>query len=207
MGKDCCAQETAPVDAGFRVVLCIALGVNLAMFLIEVVAGVVAGSVSLLADALDFFGDAANYGISLIVLGMALQWRARAALIKGLSMGLFGLWVIGTAVGHAFGGSIPEAATMGAVGFLALAANVGVAMLLFQYRGGESNMRSVWLCSRNDAIGNVAVILAATGVFATGTRWPDLLVAVIMASLALTAAAQVVRQSFGEMKAISMGAT
>ncbi|MSO93690.1 MAG: cation transporter [Rhodospirillales bacterium] len=206
MGKDCCANEPGSVDPRFRRILYIALVVNVTMFLIEVVAGLIAGSVSLLADAVDFFGDAANYGISLIVLGMTLQWRARAALLKGITMGLFGLWVIGAATRLALDGGIPDAATMGAVGFLALIANVTVAVLLFRYRTGDSNMRSVWLCSRNDAIGNVAVMLAASGVFATGTRWPDLLVAVIMASLALTAAFQVIRQAIGEMKDHSLGA-
>ncbi|WP_119459972.1 cation diffusion facilitator family transporter [Rhodospirillaceae bacterium SYSU D60014] len=203
MSASCCHAKTdqSPVrDLRYRRVLWAALGINAAMFLVEIVAGLAAGSLSLQADALDFLGDAANYGISLFVLGMALSWRASAALLKGASMGLFGLWVLGNAVYQAFVPTVPEAEIMGVVGFAALVANIAVAAMLFAFRDGDSNRRSVWLCSRNDAIGNLAVLLAATGVFATGTGWPDLMVAGIMAGLALSASVQVVRQSLREIR-------
>lgn len=176
------------------------LAVNAGMFLVEMIGGVAAGSVSLLADALDFLGDAANYGISLLVLGMALHWRAKAALVKSFSMALFGLWVLGSAIHNALAGTVPEAHVMGVIGVLALIANVGCAGLLFAYRGGDANMRSVWICSRNDAIGNIAVLLAASGVFATQTGWPDIAVAGIMASLALWGAYQVFTQALAELR-------
>jgi Co/Zn/Cd efflux system component len=178
----------------------VALAVNGAMFVVEAVAGLSAGSVSLQADALDFFGDAANYANSLSVLSMALVWRARAALIKGVSMGIFGVWVIAASAMNILGGEVPQAATMGIVGFVALLANVGVALLLFRFRDGDANMRSVWLCSRNDAIGNAAVMLAAVGVFGTGTLWPDIAVAAVMASLALSAAFETVRRAVVELR-------
>src|SRR4051794_16532946 len=163
------------------------------MFLVEIVAGLISGSVSLQADALDFLGDVANYGISLFVIGMALRYRASAALIKGVTMGLFGIWVIGAIVWHAALGTVPQAITMGEVGFAALVANAVVFVLLWAYRKGDSNMRSVWLCSRNDVIGNMAVLLAALGVFGTGTGWPDLIVAGLMAGLGIQGAYQVTR--------------
>jgi Co/Zn/Cd efflux system component len=171
------------------------------MFLVEGTAGVNAESVSLLADATDFLGDAANYGISLFVLGMVITWRSRAALLKAASMGLFGLWVIGQAIYNALSGASPDPMVMGVIGVIAFAANLAVAVLLYRYREGDANMRSVWLCTRNDAIGNLAVLLAASGVFATGTPWPDLGVAAIMAILALQAAFSVLRQSLAELKA------
>jgi len=158
-----------------------------------------ARSASLLADSLDFLGDAANYGLALFVLGMALQWRARAALVKAASMGLFGLWVGATTIQHALAGTVPEAPVMGAVGALALVANLGVAVLLYRWRDGDSNMRSVWICTRNDAIGNLAVLAAAVGVFGSGTGWPDYIVASIMSALALVGALQVTRQALGEL--------
>ncbi|HEY4135560.1 MAG TPA: cation transporter [Alphaproteobacteria bacterium] len=198
---DCCPVDTVPaVDPAYRRVLWIALIVNGGMFAVEGIAGVNAHSVSLLADAVDFLGDAANYGISLYVLALAAAWRARSALLKGVSMGLFGLWVTGQAIYNAVFAVTPDAEVMGVIGVIAFAANLGVAALLYRYRTGDANMRSVWLCTRNDAIGNLAVLLAASGVFATGTRWPDLLVAAIMAGLALHAAFSVVRQSLGELK-------
>ena len=188
-----------PVPPGYRRVLWVALVVNAAMFLLEVGGGVSSGSVSLLADAIDFFGDAANYGLSLAVLAMGVAARARAALFKALTMIVFGLAVLARAAWAAWSGAPPQPLTMGLIGMLALAANVGVAVLLYAYREGDANMRSVWLCTRNDAIGNVAVLLAAVGVFGTGTRWPDVLVAVAMAALALTAGLSVVRQARQEL--------
>lgn len=197
--ESCCspAPSAAP---GYRRVLWIALLVNAAMFVVEAAAGLAAGSVSLQADALDFFGDAANYGLSLSVLSLALAWRARAALIKGVSMGLFGVWVIAAAVASVLAGGTPHAVTMGAVGFAALVANVGVAVMLYRYRDGDANMRSVWLCTRNDALGNVAVMLAALGVFGTGSLWPDIAVAAVMASLALSAASQTISSALRELR-------
>jgi Co/Zn/Cd efflux system component len=192
--------EGAPVPPGYRRALWIALVVNVLMFLVEIGAGVSAHSVSLLADAVDFFGDAGNYGLSLMVLAMGAVARARTAMFKAASMVLFGAAVLARAAWAAFTGEPPEPLTMGVVGTLALGANVGVAVLLYAYREGDANMRSVWLCTRNDAIGNLAVLLAAVGVFGTGTRWPDLLVATIMATLALTAGLSVVRQARGELR-------
>jgi len=197
-GHGCAAP--AATSPRYRRVLWVALVVNAAMFGVELAAGLGSGSVSLLADAVDFFGDAANYALSLAVLGMALAWRARAAWVKGVSMGAFGLFVLGRAAFVATGDSVPEHLTMGLVGALALAANVGVAALLYAWREGDANMRSVWLCSRNDAIGNLAVMGAALGVFGSGTAWPDLLVAAVMASLALSAAWSVMRQARGELR-------
>ncbi|RYY99851.1 MAG: cation transporter [Comamonadaceae bacterium] len=184
---------------GYRRVLWIALVVNAAMFLLEIGAGAASGSVSLLADAIDFLGDAANYGLSLSVLAMGMAMRARAALVKAASMLLFGTAVLGRALWAALAGDTPEPVTMGAVGLLALAANVGVGVLLYAYREGDANMRSVWLCTRNDAIGNVAVLLAALGVLGTGTRWPDLAVAAVMGGLAVWAGVSVTRQALGEL--------
>lgn len=170
------------------------------MFLIEVAAGVAAGSASLQADALDFLGDAANYAISLLVVGMTLRYRASAALAKGATMGLFGLWIIGAVIWHAWHGTLPNAFTMGAVGFTALAANALSFGLLWGYRRGDANMRSAWICTRNDVLGNLAVLLAAAGVFGTGAGWPDVTVALIMASLAIQGAIAVVRHSVEELR-------
>jgi Co/Zn/Cd efflux system component len=169
------------------------------MFAVEVIAGLAAGSASLQADALDFLGDAGNYGISLFVVGMALRYRAKAAMLKGATMGIFGLWVMGVAGWHAFHGTLPQILTMGAIGTAALVANVVSFGLLWAYRGGDANMRSAWICTRNDVLGNLAVLLAALGVFGTGTGWPDIIVAVIMAGLALQGAAVVLRQSRAEL--------
>ncbi len=157
---------------------------------------------SLVADAVDFFGDAANYGLSLAVLGMALTWRSRAALVKGLSMGAFGVFVLGRAAWSAAQGAVPEPVMMGAIGALALLANVSVAAMLYAWREGDANMHSVWLCSRNDAIGNLAVMVAALGVFGTGRGWPDLAVAAVMGVLALTAARSVIKQAWAELHGV-----
>lgn len=193
-----CTPPPAPTDARYRRVLWAALLINAAMFAVEIGAGLRAGSVSLLADAIDFLGDAANYGVSLWVLGLSVRHRAGAALLKGASMGLFGLGVLGRALWSLAQGEVPQAATMGAVGALALLANVAVAAMLYAWRQGDASMRSVWLCSRNDAIGNLAVMAAALGVFGTGQAWPDLLVAAVMGGLALSGAASVIRQAWRE---------
>jgi cation diffusion facilitator family transporter len=200
MSDACCTPSSPSADPAYRRVLQIALLLNAAMFVVEIAAGVRSGSVSLLADAIDFFGDAANYGLSLAVLSMALTVRARAALLKAAAMAGFGVFVLGRALWSAWNGVPPEALTMGAVALLALAVNVAVAWLLYRYREGDANMRSVWLCSRNDALGNVAVALAALGVAGTGAAWPDLLVAVAMAVLALASARSVMRQARAELR-------
>jgi Co/Zn/Cd efflux system component len=172
-------------DPKYRKILWFALIVNAAMFVIELGTGFTSGSVSLLADAIDFLGDAANYGVSLTVLTMAMAWRSKAAMLKGACMLLFGVFVLARALWSFKAGVVPIASTMGVIGFLALTANVTVAAMLYAYRSGDANMRSVWLCSRNDAIGNVAVMAAALGVLGTGSAWPDLAVAATMASLAI----------------------
>ena len=164
-------------------------------FVVEGIASLSSGSVSLMADAIDFFGDSANYVLSLTVLSMGMLWRGRAAMVKGITMTVFGLVVWARAVWVVQAGITPEPLTMGAVGLLALAANMSVAAMLFKFREGDSDMRSVWLCSRNDAISNIAVMVAALGVFGTGTAWPDLIVAAIMGTLAITAGISVVRHA------------
>ena len=196
-----CSSTKPPVDPAYRRVLWIALIVNAGMFGVELFGGWSAGSVSLLADAVDFFGDASNYAVSLFVLGLAPVWRSRTALVKGLSIGGYGLFVLGAAAWSLANGTVPEHTTMGLIGFMALLANVTVAILLFTYRNGDANMRSVWLCSRNDAIGNIAVLLAAFGVFGTGAGWPDILVAALMGILGLSAACSVIAQARRELKA------
>ena len=195
-----CAAPQAHRDPRYRRVLWIALVVNAAMAAVEIGSGLGTGSVALLADAADFFGDAVNYGLALAVLALAPAWRARAALAKGLTMGAFGIFVLGRAAWSAAHGIVPEAMPMGAIGALALLANLGVAWMLYAWRDGDANMRSVWLCTRNDAIGNVAVMAAALGVFGTGSGWPDLAVALVMGALALTAARSVVLQARSELR-------
>jgi len=170
------------------------------MFLFEIVAGLAAGSASLQADALDFFSDAANYAVSLFVVGRALRHRARASFLKGAAMGLVGLWVLGAALWHTVFRTLPHAETMGLVGIIALLANGVVLAMLWAYRSGDSNMRSVWICSRNDVLGNIAVLLAALGVFGTGTGWPDAIVAATMAGLALQGAWQITRHALREVQ-------
>ena len=201
---DCCdrchASDPHRGDPGYRRALWVVLGINAAMFLVEIAAGLAAGSASLQADALDFLSDAANYGVSLLVVSMALRFRAMAALVKGLSMAGFGLWVMGTVVWHAVHGTLPSALTMGTVGFAALIANAVSFGILWIYRTGDANMRSAWICTRNDVLGNLAVLLAAAGVFGTGTGWPDIMVAATMATLALQGAAGVLRQSLSELR-------
>ena len=195
MACSCSGPEPTGPDPRFRKALWFALWVNLIMFIVEGVASLQSGSVSLMADAIDFFGDSANYVLSLTVLSMGMLWRGRAAMVKGITMTVFGIAVLGRAAWVAQSGITPEPFTMGAIGLLALAANVAVAITLFKFREGDSDMRSVWLCSRNDAIGNVAVMAAALGVFGTGSAWPDLAVAAVMGTLAITAGVSVVRHA------------
>lgn len=190
------ASDTPP---GVRRALWIALLANAAMFFVEIGSGLVAGSLSLLADAVDFAGDTASYGLSLAALGWAVVWRSRVALLKAAFMGLFGVGLLATALWRFWHGTPPEAFTMGVVGTMALAVNLSVAWLLYAFRNGDANLRSVWLCTRNDALGNIAVLAASLGVFGTGRAWPDLAVAAIMASLALSASVAVLRQANAEL--------
>jgi Co/Zn/Cd efflux system component len=200
MADHCCSPSTPSRDARYGRIIIAALVINAGMFAVEVAAGLAAGSVALQADALDFLSDAGNYAISLMVLGMTLKWRARAALLKGWSLGVLGLLVFAATLGNVIDGTVPEVRIMGLIGALALVANVGVAALLFAYRTGDSNMRSVWLCSRNDAIANIGVLLAALGVFGTATGWPDVIVATVIAGLAVSAAIQIIRQARAELR-------
>jgi Co/Zn/Cd efflux system component len=193
-------DHCTPPTATHRNILWTVLAINASMFVVEMSAGIGAGSSALQADALDFLGDSASYIISLIVLTAHLRWRAGAALLKAASMTAFGLWVLGSTVWYLLQGGVPGALVMGSIGALALVANVVSAALLFGFRRGDSNMRSVWLCSRNDAIGNVAVILAAGGVSWLGSCWPDAIVAFIMAGLALTAAWQLFRHALADWR-------
>jgi len=199
---DCADTARKIEDRAWRRVLWIALFINAGMFGVEIVAGVTAGSAALKADALDFLGDSANYAISLGVAGLALKWRARAALAKGASLFLLGLWVIGSTIWMATAGTLPRAETMGAIGVLALAANLLCALLLWRHREGDANRRSVWICSRNDAIGNVAVVVAALGVLGTETAWPDITVAAVLALLGVSGGWQIIRQAWSELKEV-----
>jgi Co/Zn/Cd efflux system component len=197
---DHCVNTTLLNSPHWRRALWIALVVNGGFLLTEIIAGAAAGSTALQADALDFFGDAANYAISLGVAGMALTWHTRAAVAKGGTLVVFALWVLGRTAWHALCGTLPRAEVMGMVGFAALVANGGVALMLYRFRGGDANMRSVWICSRNDAVGNAAVLLAAMGVFGTGTGWPDVIVAAIMGGLGLWGGWQIIYQARDELR-------
>ena len=183
----------------FRTILWVVVALNAAMFAVEATAGQLAGSMALQADALDFAGDSATYAITLWAIGRPLRWRASAALAKGLSLGLMGLYVIGASAWRTFVSDTPEPVTMGVVGALALAVNVGAALLLYRYRNGDANVQSVWQCSRNDAIGNLAVLAAAGVVALTGTKWADLAVAAVMAGLFLQSSVLIVRRARGEL--------
>lgn len=207
MSAHCCEHHHDPGPGGdptrqavYRRVLWAVFAINAAMFAIEIGAGLTAGSASLQADALDFLGDAANYAISLFVVGMGLRHRATAALVKGATMGVFGIWVIGITAWHAWHGTLPQAFTMGTIGAAALAANAASFGLLWKHRVGDANMRSAWICTRNDVLGNLAVLLAALGVFGTGKGWPDVIVAAIMAGLALQGASIVVMRALAELR-------
>lgn len=195
-----CSSSTPPPDGRYRKVLWAALVINVVMFGVELASSLSAGSVSLLADSVDFLGDAANYAVSLFVLGMAMVWRSRAAYAKGLVMGAFGVLVLVRALWFGLGEHVPHAGTMGAISILALAANGAVAAMLYAFRNGDANMRSVWLCTRNDMIGNLAVMLAALGVFGTQAGWPDIVVASIMACLGLSAARDIIKQARAELR-------
>ena len=198
----CCGQDAKfdGISADYKRRLWLVIVLNATMFLVEMAAGHLARSQALQADALDFLGDAMTYGISLAVIGSTIQVRTNAALVKGASLLLMGLWVLGSTIYRVFYVGIPEAEIMGAIGLLALLTNLTSVLLLIRYKDGDANVRSVWLCSRNDAIGNVAVMLAALGVWGTASGWPDLVVAIIMAGLFLSSAFQIMRQALEERR-------
>lgn len=199
----CSCEDNVKFDgmtAAYKRILWVVIAINGIMFLVEMTAGMFASSQALKADALDFLGDTATYTITLMVLGMPLVWRARAALVKGASLGLMGIWVLGSTIYYALVLDVPQAEVMGSIGLLALTANMVSVLLLLRHRNGDANVRSVWLCSRNDAIGNLAVIFAASGVWATSSAWPDLIVAGVMASLFLWSSVQIVIQALGELR-------
>jgi Co/Zn/Cd efflux system component len=202
MSADCCGHDVTfeGLSTDYKRRLWIVIAINASMFLVEMAAGALAGSQALQADALDFLGDATTYGISLAVIGASIQIRARAAVLKALSLTAMALWVLGSTAYHVLILGIPRAEVMGAIGVLALAANTASVLILMRYKDGDANVRSVWLCSRNDAIGNVAVMIAALAVWGTATRWPDLLVAAIMAGLFLNSSIQILQQSFRELR-------
>jgi Co/Zn/Cd efflux system component len=200
----CCGSNVKfeGLSAGYRRRLWLVIAINAAMFIVEMTAGVLSRSQALQADALDFLGDTLTYGISLAVIGMSLRARATAALFKGLSLTLMGLWIFGSTAYHVLVLGLPRAEIMGAIGFLALAANVTSVLILLKYKDGDANVRSVWLCSRNDAIGNVAVVIAAAGVWGTATAWPDLIVAAVMAGLFVYSSIQILRQAWLEFSSV-----
>lgn len=200
MSEHCCPITPPSDDQRFRRALLIVLAINLAMFFIEVASGIYSGSLSLLADAIDFLGDSCNYVMSLYVLKRSQEWRSGAALVKAAFMLGFAGWVLWSAYEATQHIQVPQASVMGAVGFLALLSNAASAWVLFAFRTGDSNRRSIWLCTRNDVIGNALVMLAAAGVFTTLTAWPDLLVASMMAALALSSAISIIRQAILELR-------
>lgn len=199
-----CASENNGFDGGspaYKRALIAVIVINAAMFLVEMSAGFLGSSQALKADALDFAGDTATYALSLAVIGAALRTRATAALIKGASLGLMALFVLTTTIMSAFGDATPAAPVMSGIGLLALAANVASVFILLRWRDGDSNVRSVWLCSRNDAIGNVGVIAAGGAVWLTGSFWPDLIVAALLASLFIKSSVAITSQALREINA------
>lgn len=180
--------------------LWLVIAINGFMFFVEMTAGRLSGSLALQADALDFFGDAVTYGISMAVIGASMKIRTTAAMAKGISLLLMGLWVFGSTLYQVFVVGVPSAQVMGVIGFMALLANLASVALLVKYKDGDANVRSVWLCSRNDAIGNVIVMIAALGVWGTASAWPDLAVAGIMGGLFLWSAVQIMRQAMAEFR-------
>lgn len=192
------------MSAVYKRRLWLVIGINAVMFFIEMGAGQLAGSQALQADALDFLSDSTTYGISLAAIGMSAAIRTNAALFKAFTLFAMGLWVAGSTLWRVYYIGLPQAEIMGMIGFLALAANLASVMLLVRYKDGDANVRSVWLCSRNDAIGNIAVMIAALAVWGTNTGWPDLIVAGVMAALFLTSATQIVQQAMAEKRACTV---
>ena len=200
--SECGCSETRfdGASPAYKRALLAVIAINATMFFVEISAGYWGDSQALKADALDFAGDTATYAISLAVIGMSLYVRTTAALIKGVSLGLMALFILTTTVMTAFSGADPKAPVMSGIGLLALAANVTSLMILMHWRDGDSNIRSVWLCSRNDAIGNVAVIGAGAAVWVTGTFWPDLIIAALLAGLFTKSAVSIVLQALEERR-------
>jgi Co/Zn/Cd efflux system component len=205
MARDSCCADGVPIFDGmnrrYRRILWTVIAINGGMFLTEMVAGHLARSQALQADALDFLADTVTYGLSLAVIGTSLKTRATAAVLKGTSLSLMAVWVLGSTIYQTFVLGVPRAELMGGIGVLALVANLGSVLLLMRYKDGDSNVRSVWLCSRNDAIGNIVVMIAALAVWGTGTAWPDLAVAALMATIFLTSSVQIFSQAFSEYRA------
>ncbi|MGH6735350.1 MAG: cation transporter [Methyloceanibacter sp.] len=208
MGGGCCASGTRfeGLSPDYKRRLWLVIAINAAMFLFEMGAGAIAGSRALQADALDFLGDTFTYGITLAVIGAPLRTRALAAFVKGVSLTLMGLWVFGATAYYVLVLEVPRAEVMGIVGFLALAANLTSVLILLRYKEGDANVRSVWVCSRNDAIGNIAVMIAALGVWGTASRWPDLIVAGIMAGIFVMSSLQILRRSVAELRNLEAAA-
>ncbi len=202
MSADCCHTDHGPAatDPRFRKALWFALIINLTMFLVEIVASEFSDSMSLKADALDFFGDSTNYAISLFVVASGVVVRARASQFKAITMLLLAGYVSYSVIVRVLSGSEPIAETMGVIGIAAFTANMVVAIVLYQFRTGDSNMQSVWLCTRNDVIGNIAVLLAAGGVVLTSSRWPDLMVALVISSLAVSSAVRILSLAAQEIR-------
>ena len=206
MGACCgsCSESAENMTARYRRVLTVVLVINAVMFAVESVWSLIAGSTALQADALDFLADTLTYGLTLSVLDRAPAIRARAALVKGASLGFMAVLVLGAAIWRALAAVPPEPSTMGTIAILALAANLTSVLLLYRFRDGDANMSSVWQCSRNDAIGNLAVIAAAGAVSATGSVWPDIAVAVALAGLFLASCWKITRQSLEELNKCSV---
>jgi cation diffusion facilitator family transporter len=192
--KDCCAVMFG-VAGEQRRVLQVVLWINLAMFLVECSAGLLGDSTALLADSVDMLGDAMVYGFSLYVVSRGRVWQARAALLKGAVMAAFGLGVLVEAALKVVQGSLPAAGLMGGVGLLALAANLGCLLLLRRHRADDINMRSAWLCSRNDVMANSGVLIAAAGVFVTGSAWPDIAMGLLIAAMFVRSALAVLGEA------------
>jgi len=199
----CCetkADELTVLRGEHRNVLVIVLIINAVLFVVEAAAGLLANSTALLADSLDMLGDSLVYGFSLYVLWRSAAWKAKAALLKGAIMAVFGLGVLLEVIYKTISGIVPSAETMGIIGALVLLGNGICFLLLFRYRSDDLNMRSTWLCSRNDIIANVSVLAAAVGVKMFDASWPDIVVGAAIAALFLKSALTVLRESFGELR-------
>ncbi|MBX7147330.1 MAG: cation transporter [Alphaproteobacteria bacterium] len=196
----CCLPETNPTDHKYRLVLWIVLILNFTMFGIEFVYGLHANSASLLSDSLDFLGDGINYTITLLVISHSLYIRAKASIVKAIMMLAFAFFVFSRMVMQMIMQSIPQVDTMGILGIFAFVINMVALFLLYHYRHGDSNKQAAWLCSRNDALGNLAVLLAAVGVFFTKTNWPDLIVALIMIILAVKTSWYILKLAYHELQ-------
>ena len=198
----CCEDKACELEelrASQSRTLWIVLAVNAAMFVAELTVGLIAGSVALQADSLDMLGDAFVYAFSLYVVAKSIRWRAVSAMFKGIIMAAFGLAVLGQSIYKMLFGSVPEAELIGVMGSIALAANLFCLYLLTRHRADDVNMRSTWLCSRNDIIANVSVLAAAGLVAWTGTLWPDIAVGLIIATLFLKTSISVLSEAREEL--------